>query len=438
MIGLWYLLLVEILCFVLTFNFNRKDVMAPSVVLTMVFIFSTSLAIMNGHRWRINYDFTSCVILSLGIFLFCLTDIWVRNRSIQTKNFKSQIIPIEVNNKITWLIVLVDIVIVYFVYYEVQRIAATNTWFDNAFYAYRMITSHSEDIDTEQYMDGKINQAMKIVIVSGFLYAYFFINNVFVCKQRIKKNVLFILPPFILCVMTIMTGVRTNILRLCVFCLICSYILFQFKRNWKICIPWKFIKIMIGSLVIILIIFFTLQSVLGRSEGGSVDGFTVISNYAGAPIVHFNQYIQKPPPTNEVFAQETFTGVWNALYKLGLTNKKYLAHEEFRHLTSTDSGNVYTLFRRFIQDFGVLGMCVMTILLSYFFSYVYNRKIRLQRLNYRTMIIIIEYGYVYYIVAMSSVDNFIHDYVNVGTIIMFVVLHLMCRLVTSSKYRNIA
>lgn len=124
---------------------------------------------------------------------------------------------------------------------------------------------------------------------------------------------------------------------------------------------------MIGSLAVILIAFSILQSVLGRNESGSVNGFTVISNYAGAPIVHFNQYIQKPPPTNEVFAQETFAGVWNVLYKLGITDKMYLVHEEFRRLTTTDSGNVYTLFRRFIQDFGIWGMCVMTILLSYFF-----------------------------------------------------------------------
>lgn len=343
--------------------------------------------------------------------------------------------PIEVSNKMTWLIILADVIIVYFVYREVQRIAATNTWFDNAFYAYRMITSHSEDIDTDQYMDGKINQAMKIVIVSGFLYAYFFINNVFVCKQNIKKNIQFVLPPFILCMMTIMTGVRTNILRLCVFCFVCSYILLQFKKDWKIRIPWRFIKIMTGALAIILVVFFSLQSVLGRSEAGSVDGFTVISNYAGAPIIHFDQYIQKPPPTNEVFAQETFTGVWNVLYKLGITDKMYLAHEEFRQLTSADSGNVYTLFRRFVQDFGICGMCVMTILLSYFFSYVYNRKIRMQRLNYRTMLVIIEYGYVYYIIAMASVDNLVHDYVNLGTIIMIVVLHLMCRFVILSKSR---
>ena len=113
----------------------------------------------------------------------------------------------------------------------------------------------------------------------------------------------------------------------------------------------------------------------------------------------------------------------------------YLVHEEFRRLTSTDSGNVYTLFRRFIQDFGILGMCVMTILLSYFFSYVYNRKIRTQKLNYRTMLIIIKYGYAYYIIAMASIDNFVHDYVNLGTVMMIVILHLMCRFAISSKYK---
>lgn len=436
MTWLLVLLAIELTCFFMAFWANQKDIMAPSVVLTGVFIISTFVAILNVDKWQVNYSWEACLILSIGIILFCFTDAITRSftkkKKIEyTTNLSNNII--EVSKIRTWLIIIVDIFIVYLVYQEVLRIAATNTWFDNAFYAYRMLTSHSEDADPEQLMDGKINQAMKIVIVSGFMYAFFYINNILTDKTRWKKDLYYLIPPILLCVMTLITGVRTNILRLFVFCLICGYILFRSKQNWRKIILNKFIKISILSISAILITFSILQDFLGRNVGGSTDQYTVISNYVGAPIIHFNQYIQNPPAPNQVYGQETFAGVWNVLYKLGISSKTYSAHEEFRRLTYSDYGNVYTLFRRFIQDFGFEGMCIMTIFLSYFLSNIYNKKIRHKSLNSHTILIIIEYGYLYYIIAMASIDNFIHDYINIGTIVMFILLHLMFKFSVKSN-----
>ena len=108
--------------------------------------------------------------------------------------------------------------------------------------------------------------------------------------------------------MTLITGVRTNILRLFVFCLICGYILFQYKRNWRGLVLNRFLRIAVISVLGILILFSSLQGFLGRDTGGSTDKLTVVSNYVGAPVVHFGQYIQNPPPPNQVFGQETFSG----------------------------------------------------------------------------------------------------------------------------------
>lgn len=431
MTWLLVLLVIEIMLFCFVFLSNKKDIMAPSVVLSGVFIISTFISLLNVDKWNVRYPWEASFILSLGIMLFCVTDVLVSKSSLNRKMItaKRDIGVIRINRKKTWFIILIDIVVVYFVYNEVMRIAATNTWFDNPFYAYRILSSHSEDADPEQMMNGKIHQAMKIIIVSGFMYTFFFINNVIIHKENWKKHILFLVPPILLCTMTLITGVRTYILRLCVFCMICGYILLQHKRGWKITTQSKFIRIIVIALVVILVVFSRLQSLLGRDVSGSTDGFTVVSNYVGAPIIHFGQYIQNPPPPNKVLGQETFVGVWNVAYKLGITEQAYLAHEEHRRLTNTDTGNVYTLFRRFIQDFGIGGMCILTILLSWLFSYFYNRKIRNCTLDRKTVLNIMVYGYIFYIIAMASIDNLVHDYVNIGIAVMFVLLPLMYRFV---------
>lgn len=424
MFYLLMLLIVEILIFCFVFTFNKQDIMAPSVIVSLVFIFSTFVALLNVKKWNIDYSFEAFAILSLGLSLFGIQDVFIAKLFKNKKRTNNYIASIHIEQWKLYLIVIIDAIIVISVFFEVRRIASTNSWFTNIFYAYRTITSHSNDLSPDQYMNNIVQQAMKIVIVSGFLCAFFFINNVFICKKKIRNNILYLVPPILLCVQTLFTGVRTNILRLCVFCLVSGYILLQYKKNWSIKTFWKFIWILFFTFIVILILFGILQSVLGR-VGGSTDTLSVISNYAGASIMHFNQYIQDPPPVNEVFGQETLGGVWNFLYSLGLIDTSYSTFLEYRYITSNDYGNVYTIFRRFLQDFGVVGMAIMTLIISTIFSLIYNKKIKNCQMSYKRYKIIIGYGYLFYIVALSSIDNFLHDYLSMGTLLLYIILQLM-------------
>lgn len=435
MLNLWGLLIFEVIFFFIFFALNYQDIMSPSVLMTLVFIFSTIIAILNKDNWNISYSFLAAILLGSGIFAFGMTDVIIRNSLGIKKNKipENNYCALAVDRWKVFLIIIVDFIVVILVYREVTRIAGTNTWFTNIFYAYRTITSHTDSLTAEQYMNGMVSQSMKVLIVSGFLFTYIFINNVIICKEKLKENFIYLFPPLLMCIMTLITGVRTNVLRLTFFTLICWYILLQYKNRWKIKTSWKFIRILIIALFAMMILFSALQSVLGRS--GSTDFFTVISNYSGAPIQHFNQYIQAPANENIVFGQETFSGIRNSLYNFGIVKKTYSSLEEYRYLNNTEFGNVYTLFRRFIQDFGIIGMYFATILVSAVISMIYNMKIRGKRITYNRMLIIIEYGYLYYIIAISSIDNILPDYLNLGTLLLFILLHVMTWFLFKFKLR---
>lgn len=426
MFNIWLLLIIEIILFVIFFYLNHQDIMAPSSMMCIVFIFSTFLAILNGNKWNIDYSMQSTLLVVTGLSVYGIIDIITKNvfgkhKKIYCTTETSKIISIDLWKSLA--IIILDVLIVYLVFREVIRITSTITGFSNIFYAYRIITSHSDDRTAEQYMNGIVNQLVKIVLASGFIYLFIFVNNVLVNKEKLKKNLLYLVPPVLMSIMTLITGVRTNVLRLLISGLIEWYILLQMKKGWKIKTSWKFIRILALSAAFILWGFSILQSVLGRI--GTTDPFGVISNYAGAPIQFFDMYIKDPPSSNIIFGQETFSGLLNSLYKIGILPQNYSVHEEYRYLTTKDWGNVYTIFRRFVQDFGIGGMLVSMSVLSAFFSFLYNRKIKWNNLTYKRMITIIEYGYLYYIVALSSVDNLVHDYINIGTVVFIIVIHLM-------------
>ena len=421
MANLWLLLFLEILLFLLSFIFNEHDIMSPSCMIMLVFIFSTVVATLNGENWNIDYGLKTVGIIISGLSVFVITDICIAD---YYKNYKrNQIIDNTINAtvidtaKMIFTIIL-DMLILYFVYKEVIRIAGTGSGFTNMFYAYRQIVN-STSRTAEQFMNGFVVQCMKYVIGSGFICGVIFVKNVFVCKERLSKNIIYIVPGMIMSIMTFVTGNRTNILRLFVALLISTYILMQYKTNWSIRISWKYIKILACSLVVVFCFFSFSQVILGRS--GATTVMDIISNYAGASIQLFNLYLENPARSNLVWGEETFQGIWSLLYKSGISVINVSAFSEFRNLNSMNIGNVYTFFRKFYHDFGFFGMIIMTMLIAVFFSRTYNYHIKCHTFNYKQIYKITLYGYLYYIIVIASVDNILPNYLSIGTLVQIMV-----------------
>ena len=191
MINLWCLLIIEIILLCCFFLLSKQDIMAPSVFMCLVFIFSTFIAVLNGDNWNINYGFKSFILLSTGIFCFGITDILIQHIFIRKKKEElcENIYEIYISKWKLISIIIVDIIILYLVYQEVKRIGGSVNWAEgNIFYAYRIITSHSSDSSDIQYMSGVVNQLMKIVIISGFIFSFIFINNVIICKKKFQET----------------------------------------------------------------------------------------------------------------------------------------------------------------------------------------------------------------------------------------------------------
>lgn len=426
-----YLLLVSLfVLLIIDFIFNDRDIMSPSIVMCMVFIFSTMFAILNIENWKIEFSFKSYFLLISGITVFSFFDIIIRKLSmIKRKNINRKTISIqrekckkrilEVQN---WKVYITDIVVilaVFLQYKEVKRIASTAQYYgDNILYAYRMISSHTGSLSDDQYMNSNVSMLLKITTVVGFVFTFILLNNLIVYKQKLVNNIKYF--PVVICyiIQSTLSGVRTGILRLVVFAIIASYALIQNKYSWKINFTFKFIKNIIIVSIIVLPTFYLSKTFLGRTDNLSF--INSISAYVGGPIQHFNQYIESPPEKNEYFGQETLVGIRKSISKLGGQDIDDTVHLEYRYLNSYEFGNVYTFFRRLIQDFGMLGMYLATTLIAIMFSYFYNFKIRNSSNCYISDKRILIYSYLFYVIAMSSIDQVIHDYLRIGNIILII------------------
>ena len=64
------LLTFEVLLFSFAFFMSNHDIMAPSVVMCIMFLLSTATALMNMNSWKIDYSPDMLMILVSGICVF--------------------------------------------------------------------------------------------------------------------------------------------------------------------------------------------------------------------------------------------------------------------------------------------------------------------------------------------------------------------------------
>lgn len=413
---IFLLYISELILFIIFFRLSGKDIMSPSVMFISVFVISTSFALLNVDKWNIMYSLKAYIVLITGIASFAVVDIIVKRTHCYTGIFQNfYIFKWKTINVKRWkisLVILIEIVSLFMIYAEMVRIVNYyGAYGNNVIASYKILTSVWAIVDREHAMNFIVSQLVKLIEVWGEIFAFLIIYE-FAKKGKIYKFVYFI-PVGISVVMYILFSNRFALIRLIAYMLCCYYILWHGYRKWNKNLSWKYIRTGIIILLFFLPVFYGLNTVIGREQNRNM--FDYISIYAGGSIQHFNQYIQEPPIKDRVLGGESLPTLNNFLYKFGIVDKQSVIHLEFRKLYRGASGNVYTFFRRLIQDYGYFGMYAITMLISYIFSKYYRKKIigcneGLDVYLIRTVL----YSHCFTWIMTASIEQYMFNYISVN------------------------
>ena len=150
--------------------------------------------------------------------------------------------------------------------------------------------------------------------------------------------------------------------------------------------------------------------------------------YGGGSIQLFDMYLQEPPQKSELFGSETFWGTYRFLDDYNIINlrKKPTGSLEWRKSNNYSIGNVYTAYRRWIQDFGILGCAIVFAFVCMVYNIYYNKlKYYNKGKNNLFNISLIFYAYLYYHLVLISIDCRIFDEVIPASLSQFVVALLV-------------
>lgn len=425
---------IEIIFFLAAFIISNQDIMAPSVMMCVMFIVSTMTAILNIDNWSIDYDIRTVFVLALGIASFLLVETIVRIVC-QTRRLNSsygnwgihQIRNINIQSELMILMIIFNLFVLHRYYVEICRIVgAYGGSLRNVILSYRKITTSlvMRSDATVQMTSLFLNQCLKVVTATGYIAGYILLRKKIFFGRVGKKSVLYIIVVITSFAPVLLGGGRGGIIEYICAMLIASYILWNEKYKWKIIFSWKYIKIGFAILFIGIPAFYYALLLVGRTTDKALFDYT--SLYLGGSIQHINQYIQENglTPQAAYWGEETFRGIYAALNKFGISIPMKNIHLEFRHLNDRMMGNVYTFFRRPLHDFGPMGMCIFSGGVSFVYSWMYYGKIKNHRYNQKSDYIIILYSYFYHEIVYASIDQKIHYMLSLNNAIMVVVILL--------------
>lgn len=427
------ILLVFLLSITLFLNYGicKRDILAPPVIMTGMFLISSVFALINCMEWSIDYSFNATMIIWTGIVVFCLPFYVVfihrsrKDTNILVYNFS--VIPLE-----SWKIIitiLIDAFLLVLYYRAIHSLVRNSGYTGTHVQLYfRNVTGY----EGTESIGSLLKQLVKIIDASAYIFTYIFINNVLLNKERYLKNLLLLIPSIMFVIKAFMSGGRQDMLRVFSFFVIVTYYMTKQKTNWRKNISFRFLGIIIASFTIALPLFYYTLQLAGRSTTRTM--FQMISTYIGGPIQHFNQYLQDP--VERVFiGEESLTPVLNILSSLGIIDFHSTIHLEARRLGITH-GNVYSFFRRPLHDFGMMGMYAFVILISLFFVYMYFTKVRYRNQSTRSELDLIIYGYFMYWIVLSSIDQLSMSYISLYTLVTLILIYFMWRVYVTVRIKK--
>lgn len=361
------LLLVYILYVLMSYVISSEKLLSPSMVFASSFTFMLMLAYGFKNILGFSVNELTFQVLALGGFIFIATECCVklflssRKKCNEIALSCSSSIPIIISDRvICFFMVYIFIAMILTIY--VFCINTGGESFALRMMQYRInVLYHSDQIEGIFF----VSQLYKINKCVAYFVAYIFIYNWGVCGIKLKTQFKYVIIMMLFCVSSVFSNAaRQPIIEIILFLPLVYFSLSRCDLRKKI----NFKKIIVG-VVLLGIAFYYSSSSVGRPETQRWL-LEYIAVYFCGGLYSFNLHIFEPA-RNAYWGQATFSDIYNTLIKWGLVSEDADAHYHAFDLY----GNTVTLFGRWYEDFGQIGVYIMSFLVSLFFSILFYKKI---------------------------------------------------------------
>lgn len=376
---MWYyfLLATLIVLAIIYYKIFKKDVLSVAFISCTIYALSTFSALISfitENSWNdIDIGFATYGYIVLGMICVGAGEFFVRKITIKKKKdnaIKNNEIQFIKISDIKLIICIAFIAISTILIFINLRQITGGSDFSKIISTYNQNSVlYNNDEDTILQINTVYTQLYRISVSISIVLLYVFVNNM--CfNWKLKNNYIFLIPIFCAMLSSILLGGRSSVLRF----LVAAFIFFIVikSRNKKIKL-FKFVKIGILILIVILPIFYGLITVIGRSTNSNF--FDYITFYLGGPIPGFDMFLQDFDNTinTTAFGEHTFIGINRMLYKFNIIDNFSVYQGTWINFGNGLYSNVFSGLKAYLQDFGIYGFVICEIFFGLFYSFLYKQ-----------------------------------------------------------------
>lgn len=363
---------------------TNNDLVFPTNIVMVMYILSLTFFISEMRNWDGDISFKTLSLFIVGLATYLITSIIVykvfsrihlfkRDGLYNLTEMSDEELRESVPNVDRNLTLIIDVYLIFALlkYYLDVRSASMRVGFSSSFS--EMIGNYR---NAGAYGGGKVDVSLSTLSTYNFMfmtalgYVYMaLVVQYLVLKKKtsVQWKVLNYIPIIIYAVATVLTGGRNPLIQFIV-----AFIVMYYLKHVQIYgkVKFNFKKVLSSFLIGIVALwaFSQFRTVVGRTD--SKNTWDYLAMYIGAPIKLFDKFVTDPVRiSHQYIGQETFPYLWISFFGKTITNWSNL---EFRESSSgINLGNVYTAFRRYYSDFGLIGLIALTALESFFYSLFY-------------------------------------------------------------------
>ncbi len=375
---IYLLFIITVLFLVLNLKLARGDYFHPSVLFCAVFAVSEILCIFYQKAYAITIYAGTVFVLTAGFAVFTLVHWLYVKRQPHGELVPRQLHRIEIKDWLIWpLIAAQAVAIIAFIVYLHRLSAAYDA---EARSLSEMINLY--DTMTKFWRDQFLKLDVPIpmpyrvlnpfVHAGGYICTYAAVHN-WVAERKIDWRCL--ISSGLLCVLIVLNGSRSPLLRIMTMVLILYYILSCRKGRIKAGDRNVFLKTAAAVIPAAILMILMMKVMRPGVKIANLGDYVFI--YAGAPLVNLNNWLVKfsGTPDLALFGSQTFRNFYNYIGKWSgnLRLESYPSINTFAFSANKkEIGNVYTCYYFLLYDFSYIGTVLMTGLMALYYTHAYD------------------------------------------------------------------
>lgn len=364
-----YLLLFLLLILALDFYYLfGKDILSPSLIASIMFMISTFVAALNMRIWGVTIHSKTIIVILSTLMSFGLGEFLTRFIFYNKERYNAKIenIPNAIIIESKKLFVIFIFFLIGFLGYlsttiQLAKLAGWKHGVGLIDYAH-YVRLHPEIYGVPAF-ERFFNWWKNFCKIFVFVISFIFLRNYILNKVKKYFYLIFIVFYFLF---NFLSGGRAELIDYFIFICFIAICFYMHTKSWNSKYYYKVIKTILKATFLFLVIFLIAGNLRSKNVFGRV--WRVLSLYIGESIPLLDNYLMNPRAPDSLFGENTLFGIYRFLRKFSDSIPYLYAPYEFTTFINGESGNVYTMIRRYHEDFGYLGLFA----LSFFISSVYT------------------------------------------------------------------